>query len=1099
MMQKSHFLKEFCNVAEMEILKDLKIFKDFYKHLSNGKQVDLSGFTDSEKAILISETRIFFDRKIMIVAPDLISAGNLENMLISLGHKVQVVKEFVKTNFSILEWQKKEREIQKAENLSQQIIDFCLNESDVLIFLPSTINQNVFDFDKIFGQNLILSVGENYKREFLIKSLVAMGFSRTTEKPLNNEFLILGDILKINYKGKIYNVDFFGDEIESIVDEEKNKFSMLELLSTMLQFNDGEIEQNLFLSVLNKVNPILFINEPRHILDEIYYQKIEDNSSKNKAKKFISKDNFFIEIEKIMQNFAIFREIYLDFNENVQILNQTVGARKYFYDYKSLISDLIYYQTNQFKVVLFCGSKESEKSLFNYLAGQIRGIQILNENNCKNHSGIFISDINLPMSASFLQDKIVFLGADDLIKKSSLKINKYISKKSIYLPKVGDYVVHELHGIGKCVQIERLKILNHEKDYVVVEYRGGDRLYVPSEQLNLLSAYVGSDEEPKVNTIGGVEFARQKEKVKASVKKMTFDLLKLYAEREKKKGFVYEKDNYLYDEFEKSFPYEETEDQLKAINDIKKDMESDKILDRLICGDVGYGKTEVALRAAYKAILSGKQVAFLCPTTVLSEQHYNTCKERFKDFMVNVEVLNRFKSQKREVEPILQKLKEGKIDIICGTHRLLNKDVQFKDLGLLILDEEQKFGVEHKDKIKQIKTDIDVLTLSATPIPRTLQMSLSGIRDISLIETPPKNRLPVQTYVCEYSEQLLIDACKKEISRQGQVFIIYNEIKTIDDFANRVHELLPDASIGVAHAEMSKQLLKQTITKMYNQEYDIVIATTLIENGIDNPFANTLIVVNSDRLGLAELYQLRGRVGRSDRLAFAYLTFEPQKVLTENAYKRLEALSQFTELGSGFKIAMRDLEIRGAGDVLGREQHGHLTKIGYELYNKIVAETVDELRGQKRKEVKEIKLDIAVDAYILSEFVKEESERIAIYSKISELFTIEQFYNLKTELEDAIGRLPKEILNLMKIGLLKNLAQENYVKRVVLNDKECKFVLYKQEKIVTDEIAEALKEFRSESSLIFEKDPIINFKLNMDIENKLDFLITFLTFKKSEI
>ena len=613
-----------------------------------------------------------------------------------------------------------------------------------------------------------------------------------------------------------------------------------------------------------------------------------------------------------------------------------------------------------------------------------------------------------------------------------------------------------------------------------------------------MSAYIGSDEEPRLNTIGGVEFARQKEKVKASVKKMTFDLLKLYAEREKRKGYVYEKDNYLYDEFEKSFPYEETEDQLKAIADIKRDMESDKILDRLICGDVGYGKTEVALRAAYKAVLSGKQVAFLCPTTVLSEQHYNTCKERFKDFMVNVEVLNRFKSQKREVEPILQKLAEGKIDIICGTHRLLNKDVKFKDLGLLILDEEQKFGVEHKDKIKQIKTDIDVLTLSATPIPRTLQMSLSGIRDISLIETPPKNRLPVQTYVCEYSDQLLVDACKKEISRNGQVFIIYNEIKTIDDFASRVHELLPDAQIGVAHAEMSKQLLKQTITKMYNQEYDIVIATTLIENGIDNPFANTLIVVNSDRLGLAELYQLRGRVGRSDRLAYAYLTFEPQKMLTENAYKRLEALSQFTELGSGFKIAMRDLEIRGAGDVLGREQHGHLTKIGYELYNKMVAEAVDELRGQKRKEVKEIKLDIAIDAYVSSEFVKEESERIAIYSKISELFTVEQFENLKSELESSIGELPKETINLMKIGLLKNLAQDNYVQRVVMNDKECKFVLYKQEKIVTDEIAAALKEFRNETSLQFEKDPIINFKLSMNSDEKLDFLIKFLSFKKSE-
>lgn len=1076
----------------MDILKNLKLFKDFYKNINNGKQVDLSGFTDSEKAILISETNHFFDKKILIVTSDLISAGNLENMLIALGHKVQVIKDFVKINYSNLEWQKRDREIKKAEQLSAQVVDYCLGDSDVMIFLPSTINQNIFDFETIYFQNLNFKVGESYKREELLKSLINLGFTRTTEKPLLNEFLILGDILKINYQNESYVVDFFGDEVESITKEDKTKLDNLDIKATMLKFNDGLVEENLFINIIKNVLPIIFISEPRHILDEIYYQKIEDSSNRNKANKFITKDNFFLEIEKIMQNYAIFREIYLDCGENTQIVNQTVGARKYFYDYKSLISDLKYYQENKFKVVLFCGSKDSEKSLFNYLAQQVRGIQILDEKNCQNQNGIFITDFNMPMSASFLQDKIVFIGTDDLIKKNAVKINKYVSKKSIYLPKVGDYVVHELHGIGKCVQIERLKILNYEKDYVVVEYRGGDRLYVPSEQLNLLSAYIGSDEEPRLNTIGGVEFARQKERIKASVKRMTFDLLKLYAEREKRKGFVYEKDNYLYEAFEKSFPYEETEDQLKAVADIKKDMESDKILDRLICGDVGYGKTEVALRAAYKAVLSGKQVAFLCPTTVLSEQHYNTCKERFKDFMVNVEVLNRFKSQKREVEPILQRLKEGKIDIICGSHRLLNKDVVFKDLGLLILDEEQKFGVEHKDKIKQIKTDVDVLTLSATPIPRTLQMSLSGIRDISLIETPPKNRLPVQTYVCEYSDRLLVDACKKEISRNGQVFIIYNEIKTIDNFASRVQDLLPDAVIGVAHAEMSKQLLKQTITKMYNHEYDIVIATTLIENGIDNPFANTLIVINSDRLGLSELYQLRGRVGRSDRLAYAYLTFEPQKVLTENAYKRLEALSQFTELGSGFKIAMRDLEIRGAGDVLGREQHGHLTKIGYELYNKIVAESVDELRGQKRKEVKEIKLDIAIDAYISSDYVKEESERIAIYSKISDLFTEEQLEQLKVELQENIGVLPNETLNLMKIGLLKNLAQDNFVQRVVLNDKECKFILYKQENIVTDKISSSLKEYKNEASLIFEKDPIINFKLNMTLEEKLDFLIKFL-------
>lgn len=1071
----------------MEILNNITLFTKIKKEFNNDGQLDLSGFSDSEKALLISYLTHNFDKKSVVVVPDLISAGNLENMLISLGCKVSVIKENVNLNYSNLEWQKREREINKAENISNQVINFCYEKNSVIIFLASSLNQNVYDFSLI-NNDFTFEVGKNYKREEILSSLINLGYLRTVDNIKNNEFIVLGDIIKICFNNETYTLDFFGDELESIRTQDKTNLSKLNVFPVLLKFNDGETEENLFLQLLFNTSSMLFICEPKHILDEIYYKQIEDNSSKIKNKKFITKDNFFTEIEKFDNNLVVFKEIYSEFSEKTQIVNQTVGARKYFYDYKSLITDLNYYQKNDFAVVLFCGNKESEKSLFDYLSLNILGVKKLNSTVL---SGINVTDAYLPLSASFLQDKIVFIGTDDLIKKNNLKINKYISKKNIYLPKVGDFVVHEFHGIGKCVQIERLKILNHEKDYIVVEYRGGDRVYVPSEQLNLLSAYVGSDEEPKLNLIGGVEFARQKERVKASVKKMTFDLLKLYADREKRKGFVYEKDNYLYDEFEKSFPYEETEDQIKAIADIKKDMESDKILDRLICGDVGYGKTEVALRAAYKAILSGKQVAFLCPTTILSEQHYNTCKERFKDFMVNVEVLNRFKSQKKDIEPLLKNLKDGKIDLICGTHRLLGKDVLFKDLGLLILDEEQKFGVEHKDKIKQLKSDIDVLTLSATPIPRTLQMSLSGIRDISLIETPPKNRLPVQTYVCEYSDQLVVDACKKEMERNGQIFIIYNEIKTIDQFANKIRNLLPNAKVCVAHAEMNATILKKTITQMYNFEFDIIIATTLIENGVDNPLANTLIVINSDRLGLSELYQLRGRVGRSDRLAYAYLTFEPQKVLTENAYKRLEALSQFTELGSGFKIAMRDLEIRGAGNILGREQHGHLTKIGYELYNKIVAEAVEELRGEKHQEYKDIKLDIAIDAYISSEYVKDESERIAIYSKISELKTINEFELLTQELEKSIGTLPVEMLNLLKIGLIKNLAQQNFVQRIILNDKECQIVLYKQENILSDIIANSLKKYKLETSLRFEKNPIIKLNIDMIKENKLDFLIKF--------
>ncbi|MBQ9786061.1 MAG: DEAD/DEAH box helicase, partial [Clostridia bacterium] len=500
---------------------------------------------------------------------------------------------------------------------------------------------------------------------------------------------------------------------------------------------------------------------------------------------------------------------------------------------------------------------------------------------------------------------------------------------------------------------------------------------------------------PKLNKIGGEQFDKIKQKVKESVSKLAIDLLDIYSKREKSKGFVYSPSNYLYEEFENAFPYEETEDQTSAINDIKKDMEGTKIMDRLICGDVGYGKTEVALRAIYKAVLDGKQVAFLCPTTILSQQHYQTAKERFSDFMVNVQVLNRFKT-KAQQEQILKDLKEGKVDLIIGTHRLLSGDVTFKDLGLLVLDEEQRFGVADKEKIKDLKKNVDVLTLSATPIPRTLNMALTGIRDISIISTPPKERIAVKTFVQEESDTLILNACKKELLRGGQVIYVFNRVEGIYAEAERIKNLLPDARVGVAHGQMPEKLLEQTIMQLYNGEFDILVATTLIESGIDLPDANTLIVIDSDRLGLSELYQLRGRIGRSDKVAYAYFTFNPSKILTSDAYKRLDAILEYTELGSGFKIAMRDLEIRGAGDILGKEQHGHLEKVGYDLYCKLLEEAVKELKGEKVKELNPIKIDILTSASLPESYVKSEDERIKLYSKISQIATSEEYDNVKS-------------------------------------------------------------------------------------------------------
>ena len=770
-----------------------------------------------------------------------------------------------------------------------------------------------------------------------------------------------------------------------------------------------------------------------------------------------------------------------------------IGSKKYLFDFKSLENDLRIYQKSNYKVILCAGSENSKSYISEYL--QAHGFSISDFKAFTNKPQVCVIPQKLSLSWSFLDSGIVCIGTDDLVKKSKQEIKNISSKnkkrKVFFLPKVGDYVVHEIHGIGKCVALQKQNFNGNEKDYFVIEYLGGDKLYLPTEQTDLISAYLAGDTNPKLNKIGGEQFARIKQKVKESVSKLAINLLEIYSKREKSKGFVYLPDDSSYLEFENAFPYEETEDQLTAIADIKKDMESQKIMDRLICGDVGYGKTEVALRAIYKAILSEKQVAFLCPTTILSEQHYKTAKERFKDFAVNIAVLNRFKNKSQQ-EQIIKEIKEGKIDLIIGTHRLLSKDVCFKNLGLLVLDEEQRFGVADKEKIKELKNDIDVLTLSATPIPRTLNMALTGIRDISIIETPPKQRIAVHTVVSEESDSLILNACKKELSRGGQVLFVYNRVEHIYEQAERIRALLPNARIGVAHGQMPEKQLEDTVYKLYNGEFDVLVATTIIESGIDLPMANTLIVIDSDRLGLADLYQLRGRIGRSNRLAFAYFTYNPSKLLTSDAYKRLDAIMEFTELGSGFNIAMRDLEIRGAGDVLGKEQHGHLEKVGYDMYCRLLESAVKELKGEKKSEAKPVKIDIAVSANIPSSYVPSQEERIKLYSSISEISSEEDYKNVEDIITQTYGDMPQQVNMLLKIGYIKNLAIKLGIKQVVISPSKIALYLYKTKEIMTDGLNRSMSECKN-AVLKFEDVPIITFDISFKtIENKVNFVLEFL-------
>ncbi|MFS8612948.1 MAG: transcription-repair coupling factor, partial [Planifilum fulgidum] len=499
--------------------------------------------------------------------------------------------------------------------------------------------------------------------------------------------------------------------------------------------------------------------------------------------------------------------------------------------------------------------------------------------------------------------------------------------------KPGDYVVHVNHGIGRYMGIETLEVDGRHKDYLLIQYAGNDKLYVPVEQIELVQKYIGSEEKkPKVYSLGGSEWSKVKNRVRSSVKDIAAELIELYAKRQAAKGYAFSKDTPFQREFDAMFPYEETPDQLRSIEEIKRDMERDKPMDRLLCGDVGYGKTEVAIRAAFKAVMDGKQVAVLVPTTILAQQHYETFRERFADFPVEIQVLSRFRTRKEQKE-LIKGLKDHTVDIVIGTHRLLSKDVQFRDLGLLIIDEEQRFGVKHKEKIKQMKHNVDVLTLTATPIPRTLHMAMIGVRDLSVIETPPENRFPVQTYVLEYSAALVREAIERELARGGQVYFLYNQVQNIEQMAEQVRSLVPEARVAVAHGQMPEAELEKVMLDFLDGEYDVLVSTTIIETGVDIPNVNTLIIYDADKMGLSQLYQLRGRVGRSNRIAYAYFTYQRDKVLTEAAEKRLQAIKEFTELGSGFKIAMRDLAIRGAGNLLGAEQHGHIASVGFELYS----------------------------------------------------------------------------------------------------------------------------------------------------------------------
>ncbi len=716
--------------------------------------------------------------------------------------------------------------------------------------------------------------------------------------------------------------------------------------------------------------------------------------------------------------------------EKLQIQEISVKLPQHFHaQLDTLVDQIKLFRKSQYRILLIVSTKERGKRLVEFLKSNDIPAQYwedtkerLKYGNCIVTKGSLETGLEYPGAKLAVYTDYEIYGKKRARRRFTSK-EKHLALTERDLS-TGDYVVHINHGIGQYLGVETLEVQNIHKDYLLIKFAGKDRLYVPTDQIELLQRYVGiNDLAPKLSKLGGVEWSKVKKRVKESVQELAEGLIDLYAVREATEGFAYPEDTPWQQEFEDAFPYEETQDQIRAIEEVKRDMERSKPMDRLLCGDVGYGKTEVAIRAAFKAVGTGKQVAVLVPTTILAQQHNRTFAERFQDYPVTIGVLSRFQSPAQQ-KKIVQGLKTGIVDIVIGTHRLLSKDVKYHNLGLVVVDEEQRFGVVQKERLKEICQNVDVLTLSATPIPRTLHMAMVGVRDMSLIETPPEDRFPIRTYVMEWNDETITQAITRELGRQGQVYFVYNRVQGIESMYRRIKNLIPEAKIALAHGQMDENRLEQVMLDFYQGEYDILLCTTIIETGMDISNVNTLIIYDADYLGLAQLYQLRGRVGRSSRVAYAYFTYRKDKILTEDAEKRLQAIKEFSELGSGIKIAMRDLEIRGAGNILGPEQHGFITSVGFELYCKLLDEAIKKIKGQVVQKIPEPVLDLNVDAYIGDRYISDPKQKVEFYKKMAAVKSLEDATELEMEFEDRFGDLPDSVRNLLLVTQIKVLARE---------------------------------------------------------------------------
>ena len=930
--------------------------------------------------------------------------------------------------------------------------------------------------------------------EQLKNQLVALGYERVGQVEMPGQFSVRGGIVDIYCltEENPWRIELWGDEIDSIRSFDPESQRSLENLEELTIYpaveHIGDKDMVSFLDYFPEERTIIFLDEPNRLtekggaVEEEYRQSRmhrEEKGSRNlpenwlcsfeQLQKELNKRNCIsvCALEPKQAGWKVREKFYLEI-KSISAYNNS---------FELLVKDLHQYKKQGYRIVLLSGSRTRAERLAKDL--QEEGLaafygQDYDREICPGEIMVVYGHAKKGFEYPLI--KFAVMTESDIFgqeQKKKKKKNYSGSRIQDFAElSIGDFVVHEKHGLGIYRGIEKVEVDRIVKDYIKIEYRGGSNLYIPATQLDCLQKYSGADasKAPKLNKLGTQEWNKTKSKVRGAVKNIAKELVELYAVRQEKEGYVCGPDTVWQREFEEMFPYEETEDQLSAIEDAKRDMESTRIMDRLICGDVGYGKTEVALRAAFKEVQESRQVAYLAPTTILAQQIYNTFVQRMKEFPVRVELLCRFRTPAQQKKAI-EDLKKGQVDVIIGTHRILSKDVQFKNLGLLIVDEEQRFGVTHKEKIKQLKKDVDVLTLTATPIPRTLHMSLIGIRDMSVLEEPPMDRMPIQTYVMEYDEETVREAINRELRRGGQVYYVYNRVTDIADVALRIAKLVPDARVDFAHGQMSERELENVMYSFVNGDIDVLVSTTIIETGLDISNVNTMIIHDSDRYGLSQLYQLRGRIGRSNRTAYAFLMYRKNVMLKETAEKRLAAIREYTDLGSGFKIAMRDLELRGAGNLLGAQQHGHMNAVGYDLYCKMLNEAVKEAKGIHTMEDFETSVDLNVDAYIPDSYISNEFQKLDIYKRIAGIETQQDYDDMLEELLDRFGEPGKAVLNLLAIAKLKAIAHQGYVTEIKQTGKTVRFTLYEKARLNTEGFPALMQKYRRGLQFKNEQEP----------------------------